>query len=97
VEGDDERKRSEVYSANLSRVYSACMKSMSFSIDDDMMDRESFHCEFYQHSNSGERGFMCFLPIDSLSLGRHLLEYKMISLEEDVIDTLSYYVPFFKY
>ena len=96
MQDKNELKPEEIYRRNIEKVYAACMNEISFTVDDNLLSKDTYHCEFYQHSNAGERGFLCFLPVDSINLGRHLLEYQKISLVDDVYDTLSYYVPFFK-
>ena len=57
------------------------------------------NCRFYQHPNVGEPGLLCYLPLDSLAEGEHLLHLKReryrIS-EFDSLRTANYYVPFFK-
>ena len=81
---------------NIEDVLSACKNSILFKIDELQVFQDSYHCEFYQHANAGELGLLCFLPLDSIYKGRHLLEYNRISEKLQSVDTLKYYIPFYK-
>ena len=68
MQDKNELKPEEIYRRNIEKVYAACMNEISFTVDDNLLSKDTYHCEFYQHSNAGERGFLCFLPVDSINL-----------------------------
>jgi hypothetical protein len=60
---------------------------------------DNMHCEFYMHPNIHERGLLCYMNIDSLSLGLHYLNIRKTSSKKDCISdclSLNLNLPFRK-
>jgi len=78
------------------------MKEASFEMYEVYIDTlnctEALDCKFFIHQNAGEKGFNCFLAIDSLSRGSHLFSLRRArSFDEDGIATWRQInIPFFR-
>jgi len=59
---------------------------------------DELDCFKYRHPNLKERGILCLYPMDSLSIGRHMIEAnrKRYRPNQDRISTRNYKIPFYK-
>ena len=68
----------ETYVENrVKEVKSALLGLFEVSIDD-LPPVTTMDCDFYYHPNMKEPGYLCYLPIDSLNYGKHILKVKKV-------------------
>lgn len=93
----------EKYQQDLLKIKSILHSSILLSIDDYQISPEKISCDFYIHPHNKTKGVLCFFPLDSLSIGRHLLKVGRVEGVKDnkfkdsapiFIDTTYQTIPF---
>lgn len=84
---------------DLVRVKEVFKSAYSFAIDSSIVAQHRLDCAFYIHPITSDKGLLCFLPVDSLTVGKHLLKVKVaecdLRVEDDfIVDTIQLTIPF---
>lgn len=80
------------------RIINAFLDLVELEIDDNQIEQD-LDCYFFRHHNNDEKGIMCLYPMDSLSMGKHLLYF---AKEKNKVgnktqnDTIRMKLPFYR-
>lgn len=73
IENRYEQKIKEYISLKLERMVNVIKGLHDVRIDDKNWN-DQLDCSFYIHPNMHERGILCYIPLDSLKRGKHLID-----------------------
>ncbi len=84
---------------NIQNIKEAIQSTFVFKIDESIKPNSSVQCDFYIHPESRNEGMLCYFPLDSLTLGKHIfsldvLSRSQITVDIDRSDTIKYIIPF---
>ncbi len=84
------------YAKNILKIKQIIKEEMTFLIDSQPIADSLISLDFFIHPNAGEKGMLCFVPID-LTLGRHTFSYHKKYIHNpktNKIDTFKVTIPF---
>ncbi len=97
LEKDRVNKERRIATNELKEIKDIIQSSFSFKLNETSLNPSKVDCDFYLHPNNGEKGMLCFFPIDSLEVGRNYLSFEKIMVPEEEGDsnyTINYTIPF---
>lgn len=80
-----------------SKIINAFLDLIELEINDSDI-KSDIDCYFFQYQNNNEKGIMCLYPMDSLSLGKHDLNYfkEKRTQKENRNNDVTIKTPFYK-
>jgi hypothetical protein len=78
-----QQERRTYYQDKLKKLKELSLEMYRFKIDDVEVPSEDIEWKLYIHPNAGEKGYLLYLPLDSVSPGFHELTFKKHRLDKD--------------
>jgi len=82
---------------HIKQVINGLKEHVQFSLDNKSI-QDDLDCYMYKHPNFGELGILCIYSLDSLSMGKHLMDIKRdyYNMSDKDIMTSDISIPFYK-
>lgn len=90
----------EAFKQQFIKSKSILKNSILLSIDSTAIAPERISCDYYTHPDGKVPGLLCFYPLDSIAIGRHILEVGKVvanknrQTNEIILDTTYQIIPF---
>jgi len=76
------KKDREVFETNYDKIKQAIQSAFIIEIDHRQIPPSKIECDYYLHPNLNEKGMLCFIPLDSMRMGRHHLTVEKTRLQD---------------